>query len=433
MDVVNDALRAADKVSAPSFEDLHHFERCVPLERRASLGHPRYLLTMPRWLKVAAALFVALFVMVVVGVRVVCAVVISQQVEPTLERMRADAALYWPAVEADLVAMRAEPFFTRAREGGDAGEQLHEILRWKGGPLDDVPPTDEQLTLDDELADKVSPFELDDKTALPTAEELAALDFGWMKDLERYAYWELSTHPHFAGGGPIDGVAMPIPDFTALLSWSKLRLIDGWRRGELAAARDEVRHLAWLAVTTETLIGGMFGVALLGVEDKARATFSPDEPPAVPTRSALKRVAWALRALGHEGLPADVRARMWAAARGNVGLCVALGEIAFSEPFFRPLLRDHYREAFEERDAVFADPPAPCRMTLARRTQASDAAHSSAIAAEERLVFEILEVDGFADVVMDVVLLRPVRHTVGLILHAIGTPEGYRAYQEETG
>lgn len=384
---------------------------------------------MLRWLKVTSVALVVLSVVLVAGVRAVCAIVVAQQAEPAFERMRADADTYWPRVQADLTAMKADPFFTRPREGGDAGERLQKLLRWKGAGMEDAPPPEHELTFPPELAAKVTPFELDDEPSLPTAEELAALDFTWLRDLEGYAYWELTTHPHFEGGGPVDGVKMPMPDFMTLLTGAKLRLLDGWRRGDLASARAEVRHVAWLMATTETVLGGMCAAAMLGIEEKARATFTPDEPAAVPTRQAFKRVAWALRSLTHETLPSETRARTYAAARGNVALCVTLGEMALAEPFSRPLLEAYYRDAYEERDAIVSAPPAPCRLQTASRTRALWALDSATMDDSSRLLFESVRADGVADRIVDVLFLRPVRHTMGLLLVSIAVPDGYRHYR----
>ena len=50
--------------------------------------------------------------------------------------------------------------------------------------------------------------------------------------------------------------ARPLPAFSFLMLWSKFRLLQGLKTGQpLEAARD-VRHLAWLAYRTDTLLGG---------------------------------------------------------------------------------------------------------------------------------------------------------------------------------
>lgn len=98
-------------------------------------------------------------------------------------------------------------------------------------------------------------------------EVYAGLDFSWMKELLQFDTWSIAT------ASPLRDVAevttyfdAPLPNFVTLQHWSKLRLLKGLHENDLASASLEVRHLADLIGTTNTLVGDMVRVALFGIE-----------------------------------------------------------------------------------------------------------------------------------------------------------------------
>src|SRR5439155_15670570 len=99
--------------------------------------------------------------------------------------------------------------------------------------------------------------------------ELAALDFGWMKQLSKFGYWNLYTDSPLARLSRPRFLAMPAPSFLDLIGWAKLRLLRAARDGDWAQASAEVRQLAWLAFSTEVSSGGWIGFAILKTERTA--------------------------------------------------------------------------------------------------------------------------------------------------------------------
>src|SRR5205085_2122107 len=64
---------------------------------------------------------------------------------------------------------------------------------------------------------------------------------------------------------------LPIPNYSSLQFWSKLRLAAAFRRGDFAQASADVRHLADLIRTQDILISEMISVALYRIAALGRA------------------------------------------------------------------------------------------------------------------------------------------------------------------
>src|SRR5690606_27103147 len=122
---------------------------------------------------------------------------------------------------------------------------------------------------------------------------------------------------------------------------------------------------------------------------------------------------WVLNGLELAAVPAALRQRARSLAEGTPALCVGLSEVGMREPLLRPLLHDHLPELFAERDATFASPPPPCRLTLARRTR-SFAVAEAVDRPEDVVAFRTLVPTNAAEEVLDALLLGPVRQGFGL-------------------
>lgn len=256
-------------------------------------------------------------------------------------------------------------FATPAGVAGDASPVLARVTGFRASTAaDDVPgepgvPTPLQAALEQWGKDWIA--HVDDA-------DLAGLELGWMKGLERFAVWDLEApgSPR-RSADPTTWADAPIPNFTVLSMVAKARLLQGLRAGEGAAAAAEVRALARLATTTETNIGNLFGIALAAIEAKARAVAversddlsgwpaatSPDEI------AALKRVVMTSSQFFHVAV-LDREAE----ADVVVGRCAAIAEGAMWAIVGRDLLN----AAVPERYATLAETirDADCRLTNVR-------------------------------------------------------------------
>ncbi|MCB0405522.1 MAG: hypothetical protein KDD51_12120 [Bdellovibrionales bacterium] len=113
-------------------------------------------------------------------------------------------------------------------------------------------------------------------------DHLREIDFGkinmtWMESIRRFDHWDVQHN------SPIDRmyqgevlskkmepfsfvVSHPLPEFKTLLHWVRLRWMRAAQDGSFLSAANETRHLARLALSTETLAGGLIGTAILGTE-----------------------------------------------------------------------------------------------------------------------------------------------------------------------
>jgi hypothetical protein len=151
-------------------------------------------------------------------------------------------------------------------------------------PLDDPPG---RLHLPDELRERITSYGSEWPTRI-TDGDLAGLDFSWMAAIAQFDHWTV------LGAGRLRDVPVrnvfrdPIPNYVSLMLWSKLRFALGFRRGELAAASAEVRHLADLIQSQGILLAEMVAVALRrsrrgsGRESVVRSVWRDGQPPFPP-------------------------------------------------------------------------------------------------------------------------------------------------------
>jgi hypothetical protein len=149
----------------------------------------------------------------------------------------------------------------------DAAEFMAPLVDYET-PLDDPPG---RLHVAEALADRLKSYGADWPTKI-SDRDLEGLDFGWMSALQRFDHWSL------LGAGRLreqpalfdDLSRLPIPNYFSLQQWSKLRLAAAYRRGDLAQASAEVRHLADLTRSQDILIADMVAVAMVRLDARAR-------------------------------------------------------------------------------------------------------------------------------------------------------------------
>jgi hypothetical protein len=236
-----------------------------------------------------------------------------------------------------------------------------------------LPSTPATLKLDSAVMKKIADPWTD---TVPAAWE--GLDFSWFAELSRFSHWDLDDNSPVSLGPPALMPVTPLPEFTHLLGWSRLHLARALSLGDPVRAAAEVQHLAALCATTETLVGVMVAVALLGLEDDARLEAQRREitvPPEwktldKPSRTRLKAMFFA----GPAYLQLDTPARYQSDfERVTAGRCAAFNETLGLAWALRPALHDGRAEQYARLTAML-DGAKGCRLTHLRKVwHAADA------------------------------------------------------------
>lgn len=175
------------------------------------------------------------------------------------------------AADAELAT---DPFFQPGPRAKDAAAWLNPLVGFGSTSVDGgVPIPPGTLEVPDALRTALGTAEnfLDADLADAGVEDaLAAVDTSAFSRAHEFDHWELT-----GAGSPLvaaaswNGAEAPLPRFIQLIAAAKVHLVKGARAGTLPQAAKDVRQLARLCLTTESLIGAMVGVALAGVEGRA--------------------------------------------------------------------------------------------------------------------------------------------------------------------
>ncbi len=329
-----------------------------------------------RWaVRLVVGLFV-LFVVAVGGAALYLDHAISKASRERVAKLEVGLVRHRTQILEDLAWAATLEVFAPA-PGGDAGTLLNPRLRWTGHPeairvweatLDARRP---KLQLDARAAEAVSGA--DWLEAEPEVWE--GLDFAWMERLPEFGHWDLEKNSPWSAGVAFERFEAPLPEFVSLPRWAKLRLAKGLRDGSPEQAAREVRALARLTQSTETLIGGAVALALLGLEDDTRARALKDgrsvdgwQTLDKPARERLKRALWAVNAFASLDTPTAFAADFESL---RFGRCAALNEAAFVALSVRPLVRDAHRAGYE-RLGRNLEGARECRLTSLRAAWAAE-------------------------------------------------------------
>jgi len=155
--------------------------------------------------------------------------------------------------------------------------------------------------------------------------DVKAADSSWVAALGAYDHWDL--HP-VVEGERFDFLSAPLPDFNALMQWSKVHLLK-------SRAFADVRHLARLCHSTETLIGAVIAAAILDFERLGRENLGGEAVLKPEDIARMKRVAQAYAAYG--ALFVDAPAGAFT-EQMPFGMCAALNESGSMAQLLRPYL-----------------------------------------------------------------------------------------------
>ncbi|MBC7458000.1 MAG: hypothetical protein H7235_06955 [Bdellovibrionaceae bacterium] len=171
---------------------------------------------------------------------------------------------------------------------------------------------------------------------------LKKTDLDWIAKLKDFDHWDLfvsGPNARLIGEDPVfvNPYACPLPEFGFLSRAVRLHLRRALDRGDISSALDQVRHLARLVYTTETLIGSMEAVSILKMERAAYdeawkrgiIVSSTYEPISSEALAKMKTTLWVTAGFADFAAP-NVLARVFLDAKSQwpMGSCGALAETA---------------------------------------------------------------------------------------------------------
>lgn len=183
----------------------------------------------------------------------------------TLNRNAAAAEAYLGKLCEETDRLREQPAMrepsTRAQ---DAAQFMAPLMDYEK-PLDEPPG---RLHLPDELRQRIREYGPDWLTRI-TDRDLAGLDFAWLRALAQFDHWTVLSAGRLRDVKADNAFQFPIPNYSSVIVWAKLRAALALRHGDLAASSAEVRHLADLIRSQQFLLSEM--VAIQIYKDDARA------------------------------------------------------------------------------------------------------------------------------------------------------------------
>ncbi|AEI67749.1 hypothetical protein [Corallococcus macrosporus] len=286
-------------------------------------------------------------VLVAVAAMVAIQVVAQREYGPVLEQYQADATAHVETYCREHARLAEEPWFHEPRPHGDAGPLLN---AWLGSDDARPLPAGSPLHVPAHLPQQNHGWE----DWVTEEVDLSGLDFAWMRQLHGFDHWNPIHGTAASPDARFDLVAASVQNVSLLQLWSKFRLRHALQTGAYAEAAQDVRQLAWLAYRTDTLIGGMVGIALLRLE--ARAHASLENPPAAwrpMSEAQLERffaIVWASTAYSSVATPMEVSQRAHACGTA-IGRCIGLTEAAFGARLLEPFAKRSYPEAYAALEA----------------------------------------------------------------------------------
>lgn len=217
--------------------------------------------------------------------------------------------------------------------------------------------------------------------------ELSKTDVSWVPKIKEFDHWDLfqaGPNAKLIGETPIliNPFVVPMPDFSIVSQAAKLHLRHGLDNGQIESALADVRHLARLCYTTETLIGSMMTASLLKVERQAydeairrkMVVSARYEPISQDTLAKIKTTLWVTAGFADHAAP-DVMTRVFldTTSRWPVGSCAALAETAQHVVLTTELVTKKYPLEVEMKEQagtlhrVFEASRPHCRLTFHRQ------------------------------------------------------------------
>lgn len=294
---------------------------------------------------------------------------------PLRERQaRAAAAVeIFCAADAELAT---DPFFQRGLRTKDAAALLNPLVGFDGPAVDGgVPVPPGTLTVPEDLRAALTDgaFFLDADLADAGLEDaLGAVDTSMLSRVHEFDHWELT-----GAGSPLTPAASwtaglaPYPRYIQLVAGAKVHLVKGARAGALPQAAKDVRQLARLCLSSESLLGALVGLAI--VEDEREAhewavahgvdvgDWTPVDAGRLERAKALLRMASVFL-----GPAADEATFGRALACAEVSRCIGLSETVTLGGGLVPVLPEPAASRMKAALGVVSTPGKGCSFATAR-------------------------------------------------------------------
>jgi hypothetical protein len=270
------------------------------------------------------------------------------RIDPVIKDYRAVQAGYLGEFEEDQEFLRRVPIFdTNPSPQKDAGPYLNPRVIW----TPDQSGQEQFATrLAPELEEEILRYRNDWLRHHSRLLRNRQVDLSWFNELSKFDYWDLESNS--PQGKLIDEriyaspEQIPIPDSIELITLAKLRLAVGADENKPLLALQQVRQLAQLLLTTESIHMYTLALGILDVERRGYQYFldtemmKEDDWEVIPrniTRRA-SRALWAARGYFHVWTDPNLLERIFLGPRTPVGFCAAINEAAPRELSLRPLL-----------------------------------------------------------------------------------------------
>lgn len=390
-----------------------------------------------RLAKLILAAIVGTLVLGVVAIYAGQATFLAQMVDPTFDELNEAAARNVDRWLEEARVLAAHPIFAVERPDRDAGELLNRLVPWSGDDLGEWEKGAPELELPDDARELLEGYPAVKDAAALTALS-STLSFDWMKALAQYGYWELTERSPVEPWLSKNAAMAPVPRYDVLSTWCKLRLWQAHLDGDMPAAVAEVRQLAWLALSNETLIGAMISVALYSIAETSAHHWGQGRVEELFTweqKGLLRRVMWA--GPGMLASPIEAATVKKALTVEGMALCVALNETVMVESLFWPRSLKTFPERSDLVVAAIERPRPGCRLSTAKKLferlgkSERSLVESLAVASETTSASADLDDTTMDALIAAVTYVPGVDDTMIKFLTSIGAPGFVSRYEEE--
>ncbi len=173
----------------------------------------------------------------------------------------------------DRKILAEDTFFSSYGNKHDAGLYLNPRIKWEGkyqntDLIPEIAVPSDLLRILKQIGAKPKKAVFD----LAADPAFDRLDLSWMKKLSQFDHWDLTASPSPAKsaldlGEPL--VALASVDYNSLSALAQIRILRGFKTKDLLPALQEVRQLASLIYSNETLISSMVATGMLAIERNA--------------------------------------------------------------------------------------------------------------------------------------------------------------------
>lgn len=224
---------------------------------------------------------------------------IKYSLNPKLKTVHNDLQPYQSAILADLELLDKNPIFQEPKFERNADEVLKGYVSLLGDKVSPISNAEHILLKN--LALHYS--ELED---IKYWDQMKDIDTSWMKQLDKYDYWDFSNRPEIAAdlekAKNLSAIEkgyifskLPIASYAELKLWNKINFIKLSKEGKYFEALKTQRKIAALSNSTGLLIGQMIAVFLLKEEHSAVEKYQIENWSLVPPNiiESYKKVSWA--------------------------------------------------------------------------------------------------------------------------------------------